>query len=70
VLGLPPEAMLGVPCSRQCTVVALGESLVLATGDGALAVDELKSAGKRALPASEWLRGARVELGDRFGRTA
>jgi methionyl-tRNA formyltransferase len=44
--------------------------LVVACGTGALELLELQSAGKRALPAAEWLRGARLSAGARFAAPA
>lgn len=56
--------------SEPGTVVAVGDRLVVATGDGALAVAELKPAGKRAMPAADYLRGARTAVGDRLGEAS
>ena len=43
------------------------ERLIIATGDGALELLDVQPAGKRAMSASEFLRGNRVRPGDRFG---
>jgi methionyl-tRNA formyltransferase len=50
------------------TVMQAGpDALIVATGEGALAVTELQPAGKRRLSAREFLSGYKVQVGDRFG---
>jgi methionyl-tRNA formyltransferase len=49
------------------TVVQSDQQLTIATGSGLLELVELQPAGKRSMPASEFLRGNRVQVGDRFG---
>lgn len=49
------------------TVLAADRRFVVATGDGALELLEVQAAGKRALPAEAFLRGARLEPGTRLG---
>ena len=44
-----------------------GERLVVATGDGGIAIDAIQPAGKRVLTAGEFLRGYGVRPGDKFG---
>jgi methionyl-tRNA formyltransferase len=39
----------------------------VATGEGWLGLGEVQAAGKRRLPAGQWLRGARLEPGARLG---
>lgn len=39
---------------------------VVACGSGALELQTVKPAGKRAMPAGDWLRGARLEVGERL----
>jgi methionyl-tRNA formyltransferase len=51
-------------------VVEASERLVVATGAGALELVAVKRAGKQALPAADFLRGARLEPGARLGATA
>ena len=41
--------------------------LVIATGDGALEIQELQPASRRSMPAAEFLRGHRVNAGDHLG---
>jgi methionyl-tRNA formyltransferase len=48
------------------TILEAGERFVVATGDGALAIDELVPAGKRAMSGAEFLRGARLAVGERL----
>jgi methionyl-tRNA formyltransferase len=41
--------------------------LLVATGDGALEILAVQAAGKRAMSAADFLRGTRVNVGDRLG---
>ncbi|WP_274650508.1 methionyl-tRNA formyltransferase [Paenibacillus humicola] len=41
--------------------------IVVQTGDGALALTVIQPAGKKAMPAEEWLKGARISPGAVFG---
>jgi methionyl-tRNA formyltransferase len=47
-------------------LAAQGERLVIATGEGGLAIDAIQPAGKRVLSAGEFLRGYPVRPGDKF----
>jgi len=40
--------------------------LVIASGSGALAIDEVQPPGRRRMPATDWIRGRGVETGSRF----
>jgi len=44
-------------------VLSAGESLVIATGGGAVEILEVQPAGKERMAAKDWLRGARLEAG-------
>jgi methionyl-tRNA formyltransferase len=46
------------------TVVSVSPSLVVACGDGSVAVGELQAEGRRRLPAAEFVRGERVAPGE------
>jgi methionyl-tRNA formyltransferase len=48
-------------------IVETSNRLVVATGDGALELLEVQPAGKRSMTAAEFLRGNRVQIGDRLG---
>jgi methionyl-tRNA formyltransferase len=48
------------------SVLRTGDDLVIACGDGALAVSELQRAGGRKLSAQEFLRGHRLAPGAQF----
>jgi methionyl-tRNA formyltransferase len=54
-LGLPGETL------RADT------TLTIACGAGAVSITDVQPAGKRRMPAREWLRGRSVAQGDRFG---
>jgi methionyl-tRNA formyltransferase len=47
--------------------ISHGDQLVIATGDGTLAIEKLQPAGKRVMDASEFLRGHPLKPGDRLG---
>ena len=44
-----------------------GKQIVIATGHDVLALDSIAPAGKRHMTVAEFLRGYRVQAGDRFG---
>jgi methionyl-tRNA formyltransferase len=48
------------------SVLAAGDALIVACGDGALAITELQRAGGKALPAAEFLRGRALLPGARL----
>lgn len=48
-------------------VLEAGARLVVGCGEGRLELLELAPAGKRPMPAADWLRGARPALGERLG---
>jgi methionyl-tRNA formyltransferase len=50
-------------------VVSDGQQLVVATGAGGLSITTVVPAGKRHMSVAEFLRGYRVQVGDRFGYT-
>lgn len=74
--GLPVRLILG-PCdvaeATACdgppgTVLqAAGDRLVIAAGEGALALRTVQPAGKRRMPIAEFLRGHRLKPGDQLG---
>jgi methionyl-tRNA formyltransferase len=49
------------------SVLAAGERLVVATGEGALELLEVRAAGRRPMDVASWLRGARLAPGERLG---
>jgi methionyl-tRNA formyltransferase len=49
------------------TILDATSRLLIATGDAPLEIFELQPAGKRSMPASDFLRGHRIQPGDRFG---
>lgn len=60
-------ASLGAEGAEPGQVLLADGLLVVATGDGAVSIEELQPAGKRVLSAADFLRGYPVPLGDRFG---
>jgi methionyl-tRNA formyltransferase len=71
---LPPEEGRSPQATRRGevrnsspgTILDTAGRLVIATGDGALEILELQPAGKRSMPAAEFLRGYPIRPGDRF----
>ncbi|RAP78124.1 methionyl-tRNA formyltransferase [Paenibacillus montanisoli] len=58
----------GSGTAQPGTVTAVAdEGIVVQTGEEALLLTLIQPAGKKAMPASEWLKGARLEAGTRFG---
>ena len=43
------------------------DRLVVGTGEGVLALLEVQAPGKKTMPVSDFLRGRKIEPGDRFG---
>ncbi|MWC26717.1 methionyl-tRNA formyltransferase [Paenibacillus sp. MMS18-CY102] len=43
------------------------EGIAVQAGEGALLLLDIQPAGKRAMPAADWLKGARLEAGAQFG---
>jgi methionyl-tRNA formyltransferase len=63
--GAPPPA--GTDPEPGTVLAADGESgLVVATGAGSLALDEVQPPGKRRMQAVDWIRGRGVGVGQRF----
>jgi methionyl-tRNA formyltransferase len=48
------------------TLARLGDVVVVTTGEGAVEIREVQPAGRRRMPATEWLRGANLPDGARF----
>lgn len=64
-----PEPLVGAEHGRPPgTVLAADpdEGLVVAAAGGAVRVGEVQPAGKRRMPAADWLRGRGAEKGQRF----
>jgi methionyl-tRNA formyltransferase len=53
--------------SAGTVVQSAGDTLHLAAGMGVVGLVNLQPAGKRSMTAGEFLRGNRVQVGDRFG---
>jgi methionyl-tRNA formyltransferase len=63
-----PLKVVESPDAAPGTVLeAAGDRLIVATGQGAARLTEVQPAGKRMLTPAEFLRGYRVQPGDRFG---
>lgn len=50
------------------TVVRLGETIDVRTGEGVLQISELQLEGKKRMDAAAFLRGAHMQAGDKFAR--
>src|SRR5262249_20882132 len=65
--GSPPgSAARDASGAAPGTIVALGEAIGVATGDGTLELLVVQAEGKRGLPARAFVAGARLEPGSRF----
>jgi len=62
LFGPSPAPGVGLPGE----VLATTPSLVIACGDGALALRDVQPAGKRRMPSEEWHRGRGIQVGDRL----
>ncbi|HKK19783.1 MAG TPA: methionyl-tRNA formyltransferase, partial [Opitutales bacterium] len=51
------------PAARPGTVLAAGDTLDVATGEGVLQIHELQRPGGKMLPAKEFLKGYPIEIG-------
>ncbi len=51
------------------TIVESDDRLVVATGDGALAIDMIQAPGKRPMSVAEFLRGRKIPVDARFNTT-
>jgi methionyl-tRNA formyltransferase len=58
----PAAGAVGMPGE----VLATTPRLIVACGDGAVAIHDVQPAGKRRMPSGEWQRGRGVAVGDRF----
>lgn len=63
----PAEAGGGPADAAPGTIRAEAGRLLVATGDGWLELLEVQPAGKKAMPAAEWLKGMRLPPGAAFG---
>jgi methionyl-tRNA formyltransferase len=48
------------------TVLAVSDQLVVAAGDGSVALGEVQPAGKTRLSAADWIRGRGISVGERL----
>ncbi len=61
------RSVAGKPEAPPGTVLVADKQLVVQTGDGGVEICHLQAAGRRPMPAAEFLRGNRVQTGDRLG---
>jgi len=62
-----PALATGVPGQ---VLAASADGILVQTGEGALLITELQRAGGKRLPAGEFLRGQRIEVGQVFDAVA
>lgn len=66
--SVPVDGAYGNTASSPGTVIAADSSGIhVQTGAGALVLKVIQPAGKRAMDAADWLKGARLETGTRLG---
>lgn len=51
-------------------ILSVDKGLLVATGQGLVQINELQVAGKKRMTAEEWIRGYRVQIGERIGEEA
>lgn len=63
------EATTGSGDSLEPGVIVSADmnGIVVQTGDGRLVLKDIQPAGKRVMAVSEWIKGARIEPGTKFG---
>jgi len=62
-----PEATERQEAESPGEVLMADGRLLIAAGSGAVAVEEVQPAGKARMPAGDWMRGRRIQAGQRFG---
>jgi methionyl-tRNA formyltransferase len=67
ILGPASVVEAQVSAAPGTVLEASGNRLVIATGDGGVMPISVQPSGKRAMQTAEFLRGHRVQVGDRFG---
>ncbi len=63
----PAEGSAAPPGIAPGTLLATDGELLVATGEGVLRLERVRPAGKSSLAAAEYLRGARLSVGERLG---
>jgi methionyl-tRNA formyltransferase len=63
LFGPRPVPEEGVPG----TILTLTPSLLVATGNGAVAIEEVQPVGKKRMMVEDWVRGRGAAVGQRFG---
>ena len=61
------RSVVGTPEAPPGTVLVADKQLVVQAGDGRVEICHLQAAGRRPMAAAEFLRGNRVQTGDRLG---
>ncbi|MFD0713659.1 methionyl-tRNA formyltransferase [Paenibacillus sp. GCM10027626] len=67
VWGCKPEAEVSAGKTPGTVLAADTDGIVVQTGEGALRLLVIQPAGKKAMAAAEWLKGARLAAGTQFG---
>jgi len=66
VWGCMPEAYAGTGSAPGTVLEASDNGILVQTGQEALRLTIIQPAGKKAMPAAEWLKGARLQVGTCF----
>lgn len=61
------EGHAGPGAGMAGEVLEADSRLLIASGDGAVVVEEVQLAGKERISAADWIRGRGVQVGQRFG---
>ena len=62
------EAQAVCGSGQAGTIIKADKELVVATGDGAVRLSVVQKAGGKAMKDSDFLRGAKLSVGERFGK--
>lgn len=63
----PVSPVEGGPQLRPGDLLVEKTRVLVGTGTDPVALGEVRAAGKRAMPAVDWARGSRIEVGERVG---
>ena len=67
IRGAPAGAQHAAPRHEPGTIIGAGPAVIVTTGlGGTVGITDVQPAGKRRMPAAEWLRGANLADGARF----
>lgn len=63
-LGLGPVRMVDAPTRKPGELAPEKRRVLVGTGSDVIELGEVRPVGKRAMPAADWARGVRIEIGE------